>query len=72
MQGKRQYHALRQQRTSRGKVKEVREGEESTNISETEEELEKEGNTNLEEPEEIGRLEEMNSFPDFLQLGVRV
>ena len=68
---KRQYRASRRQGTSKGRVKEVREGEESTNISETEEELEKEGNTNLEEPEEIGRLEEMNSFPDFLRLGVR-
>ena len=52
-------------------MKEVREGEESQDTSETEEESEKVGSTNLEGPEEIGRLEEMNSLPDFLQLGVR-
>ena len=52
-------------------MKEVRDGDDSQDTSETEEESGKEGSTNLESPEEIGRLEEVESLPDFLQLGAR-
>ena len=57
-------------------MKEVRDGEDSLDSSETEEELENEKTTNLESPptleEEIGGMEEFEVLPDFLHLGVRV